>query len=229
MENGIEMGNSMDCIVLGVAKSRTQLSDFHFISSAFCSHQEAVCLSADHTSAAPTGKPCQSGTPHPQACIFPLWTSRLTYQETRRCLSGKVQSRVGFSYQGYLSYKNFKMHESTSHTARTGKNVIVKTCERVGGTKPTILHKEVKGRKRMELIFFCFLLWNVTLHTCHFLRSSPISGKSLKRIPLAEAQIVGVTVEWCRRGWTTTPQLSPSCPTAFQASKGHLQLSDLPA
>ena len=46
MENGIEMGNSMDCIVLGVAKSRTQLSDFHFISSAFCSHQEAVCLVA---------------------------------------------------------------------------------------------------------------------------------------------------------------------------------------
>ena len=164
------------------------------LSSAFCSHQEAVCLSADHTSAAPTGKPCQSGTPHPLACIFPLWTSRLTYQETRRCLSGKVQSRVGFSYQGYLSYKNFKMHESTSHTARTGKNVIVKTCERVGGTKPTILHKEVKGRKRMELIFLCFLLWNVTLHTCHFLRSSPISGKSLKRIPLAEAQIV--VLQW---------------------------------
>ena len=56
MGNGIEMENSMDCIVLGVAKIRTQLSDFHFISSAFCSHQEAVCLSADHTGDGPYRK-----------------------------------------------------------------------------------------------------------------------------------------------------------------------------
>lgn len=111
------------------------------------------------------------------------------------------------------------MHESTSHTARTGKNVIVKTCERVGGTKPTILHKEVKGRKRMELIFLCFLLWNVTLHTCHFLRSSPLSGKSLKRTPLAEAQIVGVTVEWCRGGWTTKPHPFQVAPLPSRPAK----------
>ena len=104
------------------------------------------------------------------------------------------------------------MHESTGHTARTGKNVTVKTCERVGGTKPTILHKEVKGRKRKELIFSCLLLRNVTLHTCHFLRSSSISRKSLKRIPLAETQIVGVTVEQYQWGWTTKPQLSTKLP-----------------
>ena len=29
MENGIEMENSMDCVLLGVTKSQTQLSDFH--------------------------------------------------------------------------------------------------------------------------------------------------------------------------------------------------------
>ena len=29
MENGIEMENSMDCILLGVTESQTQLSNFH--------------------------------------------------------------------------------------------------------------------------------------------------------------------------------------------------------
>ena len=36
--SGLE--NSMDCIVHGVAKSRTQLSDFHFLSGLFGSSKE---------------------------------------------------------------------------------------------------------------------------------------------------------------------------------------------
>ena len=34
LEKGKALENSMDCIVHGVAKSRTQLSDFHFTSLA---------------------------------------------------------------------------------------------------------------------------------------------------------------------------------------------------
>ena len=40
--SGLE--NSMDCIVHGVAKSRTQLSNFHFTSLHFTSLQDISCI-----------------------------------------------------------------------------------------------------------------------------------------------------------------------------------------
>lgn len=109
-----------------------------------------------------------------------------------------------------MSYKDFKMHESTGHTARTGKNVTVKTCERVGGTKPTILHKEVKGRKRKELIFSCLLLRNVTLHT--FLKILI----NIKEISQANSPSRD-TDSWCYRG-TVPMGLDYQAPTLHQVA-----------
>ena len=56
--SGLE--SSMDCIVLGVAKTRTQLSDFHF--------HVCVCMELNHS--AVDLKHCKSTTLEAHSCLF---------------------------------------------------------------------------------------------------------------------------------------------------------------
>ena len=66
--------NSMDCIVHGVAKSRTRLSDLGFPDSS--AGKESTCNAGDPGSISGSGRSAGEGTGYPiQILGLPLWFS----------------------------------------------------------------------------------------------------------------------------------------------------------
>lgn len=82
-----------------------------------------------------------------------------------------------------------------------------KLVKRFGG-KNTVLHKEVKGRKRMELSFLS-ISWMAAVELDPWYTSflQILQRTYLQRSPTAEAQIIGAAMGWYQLCLTTRPQL----------------------
>ena len=133
--SGLEI--SVDCIVYGVAKSRTWLSKFHFTSSRArlrqCHH--------DH--------PLSSATPGPG-------TSKWRTGEGWHC--SRPRTPGNWSFASTWKSRGFRSRER----AQTLLHVLLDTVVIFLKEKPVILWKGINGFLTLDLIFMCNFLysWN---------------------------------------------------------------------